>query len=80
TSPSVDLHALQDYWYSSPPSNGLPSGTPISDNSYPNMYSVGYSSSAAVILSAHISPVSHIISVSQMSQTVSRTYTTVLRL
>ena len=80
TSPSVDLHALRDYWYSSPPSNGLPSGTPISDNSYPNMYSVGYSSSAAVILSAHISPVSHIISVSQMSQTVSRTYTTVLRL
>ena len=51
TSPSVNLNALQDYWYSSPPSNGLPSGTPTSDNSYPNMYSVGYSSSAAVIAS-----------------------------
>ncbi|MHB8548343.1 MAG: protease pro-enzyme activation domain-containing protein [Thermoplasmataceae archaeon] len=39
---SVDLHATQDYWYSSPPSNGMPSGTPTNDNSYPNIFTVGY--------------------------------------
>ncbi len=43
---SVDVGATQDYWYSSPPSNGLPSGTPTNDNSYPNIYTIGYHSSA----------------------------------
>ncbi len=43
---TVDLNALQDYWYSSPPSNGLPSGTPTSDNSYPDIYTVGASSTS----------------------------------
>jgi len=42
SSPSVDLNALQDYWYSSPPSNGMPQGTPTNDNSYPDLYSIGY--------------------------------------
>jgi len=46
SSPSVDLNAVQDYWYSSPPSNGLPSGTPTSDNSYPDLYTIGYSSTS----------------------------------
>ncbi len=42
SSPSVDTNALQDYWYSSPPSNGMPQGTPTNDNSYPDIYSLGY--------------------------------------
>jgi hypothetical protein len=46
SSPSVDLNAVQDYWYSSPPSNGLPSGTPTNDNSYPDLYSIGYSATS----------------------------------
>ncbi len=49
SSATVDLNALQDYWYSSPPSNGLPSGTPSSDNSYPDIYTVGYHSTSAPV-------------------------------
>ena len=48
STPSVDLNALQDYWYTSPPSNGLPSGTPTHDNSYPDLYSIGYASTSTV--------------------------------
>ncbi len=46
-STTVDLNALQDYWYNSPPSNGMPSGTPINDNSYPDLFTVGYYSSSS---------------------------------
>ncbi len=46
-STTVDLNALQDYWYGTPPSNGLPSGTPTNDNSYPNIFTVGYYSSSS---------------------------------
>ena len=46
-STTVDLNALQDYWYGTPPSNGLPSGTPTNDNSYPNVFTVGYYSSSS---------------------------------
>ena len=46
-STTVDLNALQDYWYGTPPSNGMPSGTPTKDNSYPNIFTVGYYSSSS---------------------------------
>ncbi|MCW6169393.1 MAG: hypothetical protein LVQ96_07710 [Thermoplasmatales archaeon] len=50
SSPSVDLNAIQDYWYSSPPSNGMPSGTPTNDNSYPDLYSIGYFTSTQPVV------------------------------
>ncbi|MCL4342938.1 MAG: protease pro-enzyme activation domain-containing protein [Candidatus Thermoplasmatota archaeon] len=46
-STTVDLNALRDYWYGTPPSNGMPSGTPTKDNSYPNIFTVGYYSSSS---------------------------------
>jgi subtilase family serine protease len=41
TSPSVDVNALQDYWYSG--------STLTNDNSYPDIFQIGYSNSAAVV-------------------------------
>lgn len=39
SSPTVNLHATQDYWYSG--------STLYNDNSYPNIFTVGYQASAA---------------------------------
>ncbi|MCL4314138.1 MAG: protease pro-enzyme activation domain-containing protein [Candidatus Thermoplasmatota archaeon] len=56
-STTVDHNALKDYWYSSPPSNGMPSGTPTSDNSYPDLFTVGYYASSTPVSSPSTYPV-----------------------